>query len=62
VYFLKELNDDQKVNAYNDIKGVLDEKFSCPSPLTLTLSTRGEGTAHRGSLSKILLLNKGTND
>lgn len=35
VYFLKELNDDQKVNAYNEIKGVLDEKFSCtslPSP------------------------------
>ena len=32
VYFLKELNDDQKVNAYNDIKGVLDEKFSCASP------------------------------
>ena len=29
VYLLKELNDDQKVNAYNDIKTVLDEKFSC---------------------------------
>ncbi len=29
VYFLKELNDDQKVNAYTDIKAVLDEKFAC---------------------------------
>ena len=29
VYLLKDLNDDQKLNAYNDIKGVLDEKFSC---------------------------------
>jgi CubicO group peptidase (beta-lactamase class C family) len=29
VYFLKELNNDQKVHAYNDIKVVLDEKFSC---------------------------------
>ena len=29
VYFLKELNDDQKVNAYSEIKSVLDEKFNC---------------------------------
>lgn len=29
VYLLKELNDDQKLNAYNEIKGLLDEKFSC---------------------------------
>ena len=29
VYFLKDLTDDQKVNAYSDIKAVLDEKFSC---------------------------------
>lgn len=29
VYFLKELNDDQKVNAYSEIKAVLDEKFTC---------------------------------
>jgi CubicO group peptidase (beta-lactamase class C family) len=29
VYFLKELNDDQKVNAYSEIKAVLDEKFPC---------------------------------
>lgn len=29
VYFLKELNDDQKINAYSDIKAVLDEKFAC---------------------------------
>ncbi len=28
VYFLKELKDDQRANAYNDIKGLLDEKFS----------------------------------
>jgi hypothetical protein len=29
VYFLKELNDDQKVNAYSEIKAVLDDKFPC---------------------------------
>lgn len=29
VYFLKDLNDDQKVNAYSEIKAVLDEKFPC---------------------------------
>ena len=29
VYLLKELNDDQKTSAYNDIKSVLDEKFNC---------------------------------
>ena len=29
IYFLKELNDDQKVNTYNDIMAVLDEKFAC---------------------------------
>ncbi len=28
VYFLKDLKDDQQANAYNDIKGLLDEKFS----------------------------------
>jgi len=28
VIFYKELSDDQKANAYNDIKGLLDEKFA----------------------------------
>jgi CubicO group peptidase (beta-lactamase class C family) len=29
IILYKELSDDQKANAYNDIKGVLDEKFVC---------------------------------